>query len=146
MNNLFIVIIAIILFDFIFDKVLDFLNLKSLSPALPKEAEGIYDEEKYRKSQEYYKVNHNFSMLTSTVSLVALLLMLFFNGFAYVDSFVRSYTDNTILMALMFFGILGLASDILGLPFSLYKTFVIEEKFGFNKTTLKTFILDKIKG
>lgn len=146
MNTIFIIIISIILFDFIFDKVLDFLNLKNLSPKLPEEAKGIYDEEKYRKSQEYYKVNHNFSMLTSTISLVGLLLMLFLNGFAYVDSFVRSYTDNHILMALMFFGILGFASDLLGLPFSLYKTFVIEEKFGFNKTTLKTFIFDKLKG
>lgn len=146
MDKVFVIIVAIILFDFIFDKVLDFLNLKNLSPKLPEEAKGIYDEEKYRKSQEYYKVNHNFSMLTSTISLVGLLLMLFLNGFAYVDSFVRSYTDNTILMALMFFGILGFASDLLGLPFSLYKTFVIEEKFSFNKTTIKTFIFDKMKG
>lgn len=146
MNTLFIIIVSIILFDFLFDKVLDFLNLKNLSPKLPDEAKGIYDEEKYSKSQEYYKVNHNFSMLTSAISLIALLLMLFLNGFAYVDSFVRSYTDNPILTALMFFGILGFASDILGMPFSLYKTFVIEEKFGFNKTTVKTFIFDKLKG
>ncbi len=146
MNNLFLIIIAIILFDFIFDNVLDYLNLKNLSPKLPEEAKGIYDEEKYRKSQEYYKMNHNFSMLTSAISLAGLLLMLFLNGFAYMDSFVRSYTDNSILMALMFFGILGFASDILGLPFSLYKTFVIEEKFGFNKTTIKTFLFDKLKG
>jgi len=146
MNTLFIIIISIILFDFLFDKILDFLNLKNLSPNLPEEAKGIYDEEKYRKSQEYYKVNHNFSTLTSAISLVGLLLMLFLNGFAYVDSFVRSYTENPILMALMFFGILGFASDILGLPFSLYQTFFIEEKFGFNKTTMKTFIFDKLKG
>jgi len=146
MNTLFVIIISIIIFDFLFDKILDFLNLKNLSSKLPDEAKGIYDEEKYRKSQEYYKVNHNFSTLTSIISLIALMLMLFFNGFAYVDSFARNYTDNSILMALMFFGILGFASDLLGLPFSLYKTFVIEEKFGFNKTTLKTFIFDKLKG
>ena len=146
MNTVFIIIITIILLEFIFDKSLDFLNLKNLSPKLPKEAEGIYDEEKYRKSQEYYKVNHNFSMLTSAISLIALLLFLFFNGFAYADSFVRQYAGNPIFMALFFFAILGFASDVLSLPFSLYKTFVIEEKFGFNKTTLQTFILDKIKG
>src|SRR6185503_19098939 len=137
MNMIFIIILSIVLFDFFFDKILDFLNLKNLSPHLPKEAEGIYDEEKYRKSQEYYKVNHNFSMLTNTLSLIGLLLMLFFNGFAFIDTLVRTYTENPILMALIFFAILGLASDILSLPFSLYKTFVIEEKFGFNKTTLK---------
>jgi len=146
MNTLFIVIVAIVVFNFLFDKFLDYLNLKNLSPVLPKEAEGIYDAEKYRKSQEYYKVNHNFSTLTGSISFTAMLLMLFFNGFAYVDSFVRDHTDNPILMALMFFGLIGFASDILGTPFSLYKTFVIEEKFGFNKTTLKTFIFDKLKG
>lgn len=146
MNTLFIVIISIILLDFIFDKVLDYLNLRNLSPVLPKEAEGIYDAEKYKKSQEYYKVNDKFSTITSIFSLLALLGMLFFHGFAFVDSFVRQYTDNSILMALLFFGIIGFASDILGLPFSIYRTFVIEEKFGFNKTTSKTFILDKLKG
>jgi STE24 endopeptidase len=146
MNTLFIIIVAIILIEFIFDKVLDFLNLKNLSPELPAEAKDIYDEEKYRKSQEYYKVNHNFSMLTSAISLIAMLAMLLFHGFAYVDSFVRQYTDNPILISLLFFGILGFASDLLSTPFSIYKTFVIEEKFGFNKTTPKTFILDKLKG
>lgn len=146
MNTLFIIIVSIIIVEFIFDKILDILNLRNLSPKLPEEAKGIYDEEKYRKSQEYYKVNHNFSMLTSTISLIGLLLMLFLNGFSYVDSLVRSYTENPIIMALLFFGILGIASDILSLPFSIYKTFVIEEKFGFNKTTVKTFIMDKLKG
>ena len=146
MNILFAIIIAIILFDFIFEKILDFLNLKNLSPEIPKEAEGIYDAEKYKKSQEYYRVNHNFSMLTSAVSLVLILVMLYLNGFAYVDLLVRNYTGNPILMALLFFGILGFASDIIRIPFSIYETFVIEEKFEFNKTTIKTFILDKIKG
>jgi STE24 endopeptidase len=146
MNTLFIIILSIILIDFFFDKILDFLNLKNLSPELPKEAEGIYDKEKYKKSQEYYKVNHRFSTLTSVVTLIALLLMLFFRGFSFVDSLVRSYTDNSILMAMAFFGILGFASDLLGMPFSLYQTFVIEEKFGFNKTTVKTWMGDKLKG
>ena len=146
MNTLFIIIVSIILLEFFFDKSLDFLNLKNLSPKLPEEAEGIYDEEKYRKSQEYYKVNHNFSMLTSAFSLLLLLGMLFLNGFAFMDSFVRQYSENPIIVALLFFGILGFASDLIGIPFSLYKTFVIEEKFGFNKTTIKTYILDKLKG
>lgn len=146
MNTLFIIIVSIILIDFFFDKILDFLNLKALSPELPKEAEGIYDAEKYKKSQEYYKVNHTFSTFTSVISLVAMLAMLYFHGFAWVDSFVRQYTQQSVWMALFFFGILGFASDLLGIPFSIYKTFVIEEKFGFNKTTPQTFILDKMKG
>ncbi len=146
MNILFVIIVAIIIVEFAFDKILDFLNLKNLSPDISKEAEGIYDADKYTKSQEYYKVNHNFSILTSSITLVVMLAMLLLNGFALVDAYARTYTDNPILIALLFFGLLGLASDIFGMPFSLYKTFVIEEKFGFNKTTLKTFVLDKIKG
>ncbi|HEY4798063.1 MAG TPA: M48 family metallopeptidase [Bacteroidia bacterium] len=146
MNILFIIIVSIIILEFLFDKTLDFLNLKNLSPELPEEAKEIYDKEKYRKSQEYYKTNHNFSMLTSSVTFIAMLAMLFFNGFAWVDLFVRSYTENPILMALLFFGLIGFASDLLGTPFSLYRTFVIEEKFEFNKTTIATFIFDKIKG
>lgn len=139
-------IVSIILVEFLFDKILDFLNLKNLSPELPEEAKDIYDKEKYRKSQEYYRANHNFSMVTSIFSLIAILLMLFLNGFSFVDSFVRKYTENPIMMSLLFFGILGFASDILSTPFTLYKIFVIEEKFGFNKTTVKTFLLDKLKG
>lgn len=146
MNTLLIIIIAIIVIEFVFDKVLDFLNLKNLSPELPKEAEGIYDAERYKKSQQYYKANHNFSMITSSISFIALLLMLFFHGFAYVDSFVREYTLHPVLLPLLFFALLGLASDILSTPFSLYKTFVIEEKFGFNKTSIGTYIMDKVKG
>lgn len=146
MNELLVLVLAIILAEFIFDKILDFLNLKNLSPELPKEAEGIYDADKYRKSQEYYKTNHNFSMLTSTVSLLVMVAMLIFHGFAVVDEFVRQFTDNPILLALLFFGILGIASDLFFTPFAMYKTFVIEEKFGFNKTSLKTFVFDKLKG
>ena len=106
MNTLFLIIVAILLVDFAFGKILDFLNLKNLSPEIPKGAEGIYNPEKYKKSQEYYKVNHNFSMLTSSITLIAMLLMLFLNGFAFIDSFVRQYTQNPILMALLFFGVI----------------------------------------
>ena len=146
MNGLFLIIVCIVVFDFVVDRVLDYLNLKNFSPELPKEAEGIYDAEKYRKSMEYYKVNDRFSMITSTFSLMLLLAMLFLHGFAWIDQFVRSFTNEPVWMALLFFGIIGFASDILSMPFALYKIFVIEEKFGFNKMTLKTFFLDKIKG
>jgi len=146
MNILFLVIVLIIIVDFLSNWILDYLNLKNLSEKLPEEAKGIYDEKKYKESQRYYKTNNNFSMISSTFSLCLLLLMLFFNGFAYVDALVRNYTSSPILMTLFFFGILALFSDLLAIPFALYRTFVIEEKFGFNKTTLKTFCLDKIKG
>ncbi len=146
MSVLFIVIVGVILFDFVVDKILDYLNLKSWSLQLPKEAEGIYDAEKYRKSMEYYKVNDRFSTITSAFSLILLLGMLFFNGFAWIDNYVRAITSNPVWMALLFFGIIGISSDLLSTPFALYKIFVIEEKFGFNKMKVKTFLFDKLKG
>ena len=142
----FIIIVVILIADYLFERYLDYLNGTYLSYDLPKELEGIYDAEKYRKQQEYFRANKKFSTITATVSIAAVLSMLFFNGFALADNFVRTYTTNPILMSLLFFGIIGLAADILFTPFSVYDTFVIEEKFGFNKTTVKTFILDKLKG
>ncbi|MCB2220355.1 MAG: M48 family metallopeptidase [Bacteroidetes bacterium] len=145
-HTIFYIIVAIIVFDYVLERLLDYLNATRRSTELPKELEGIYDVEKYRKSQEYDKVKSRFSLLTSTLSLAAMLLLLFLGGFAWLDDFVRGYTTNPILMALMFFGILGFAADILSTPLSIYSTFDIEEKFGFNKTTPRTFVLDKLKG
>ncbi len=142
----FIIIISILVFDYILERILNYLNITYLSNVLPKELEGIYDPEKYRKSQDYLKANNRFGFITSTASFIAILFMLFFDGFAFVDNFARQYSENPILLALMFFGIIGIVADILTTPFSVYDTFVIEQKFGFNRTTVNTFILDKIKG
>ncbi len=145
-QTIFYIIIAIILFEYILERVLDYLNSTYWSNEIPAELEGIYDAEKYKKSQDYEKVTTRFSIFSSTLSLVVLLVLLYTGGFAWLDNFVRQYTDNPIWMAIMFFGIFGLAADLLSTPLSIYSTFVIEEKFGFNKTTAKTFILDKLKG
>lgn len=145
-TTLFYVIIVIIVFDYLLERWLNFLNSKQRSHQLPKELEGIYDEEKYKKSIDYDKVSSKFGFVTSTLNFVLILLMLFLGGFALVDNIAAHFTTNPIFKAIIFFGILGLASDIIHTPFSIYDTFVIEEKFGFNKTTIKTFVLDKIKG
>ena len=145
-ENLFYLIIGILTFNYLLSRTLSYLNDKSFKSELPDELMGIYDEEKYRKSQEYERVRGRFSFITSTFSFVVMLAMLLLGGFAWVNGLVLSYTDNMILQVLLFFAILTVASDIIGLPFSLYSTFVIEERFGFNRTTIKTFILDKIKG
>jgi len=145
-QTIFYIIVGIIIFDYILERILDYLNSTYWSNKLPKELEGIYDAEKYKKSQEYEKTKQRFSLVTDSFNLILMMLMLFLGGFAFVDDLVRQYTQNPILMALLFFGILGFAADILTTPFSVYSTFVIEEKFGFNKTTPKTFILDKLKG
>jgi len=145
-HTLFLLMIIIIVFDFVFERTLDYLNTTRWSPDLPVELDGIYNPDEYKKSQQYLKVNHKFGMLTSAISFVAVLAMLVFQGFAWMDQIVRSITDNPILMTILFFGILGFAADILSLPFTIYDTFVIEARFGFNKTTPKTFVLDKLKG
>jgi STE24 endopeptidase len=139
-------IVAIIVFDFVFERIIDYLNTTRWSDMLPEKLKGIYDEEAYQKSQAYKKVNYRFEILTSSFSFLLILLMLFFNGFALVDGWVAGLTMNVILSALLFFAIIGFASDMLSTPFSVYDTFVIEERFGFNKTTPATFILDKMKG
>lgn len=144
-QTLFYIIVLIIIVDFIIDKVLDALNAKHFDDPIPKELKDVYDKEEYEKSQRYKKERYKFGMITSTFSVVLMLAFLFFDGFAYVDSIARSITENSILIVLIFFGIIMFASDLLTLPFSWYSTFVIEEKYGFNKTTKATFILDKLK-
>lgn len=145
-NTVFFILIAILLFDYILDRYLNHLNSRNRSKPLPDELRGIYDEEKLKKARDYEQTNSRFENVTSTFNTLLILLMFFLGGFAWVDSLAGSLTDNLIFKGLLFFGILGLASDILTTPFSVYHTFVIEQKYGFNKTTPKTFILDKIKG
>jgi STE24 endopeptidase len=143
---IFYFIIGILIFDYLLEQFLDYLNSTKRSSALPLVLKGIYNEKKYQESHNYDKVNHKFSIITSSFSLILILVFLYISGFAFIDDFARSYTSNSIYIALIFFGIIMFASDILNIPFNIYDTFVIEEKFGFNKTTVKTFILDKIKG
>lgn len=143
---IFYLIIGIIVFDFLFERLLDYLNTTRWSDTIPEKLKGIFSSEEYVKSQSYKKVNYRFEALTSSFSFLLILLMLIFKGFALVSNWSLDISENIIISSLIFFGIIGLASDILNTPFSVYDTFVIEEKFGFNKTTPKTFILDKLKG
>jgi len=145
-QTLFYIIIAIIIIDFIIDKILETLNAKHFDDPVPQELSDVYDKEEYEKSQRYKKERYRFGILTSTFSVLLTLGFIIFDGFAWVDDIARKFTDNAILVALIFFGIIMIGSDILTTPFSWYSTFVIEEKYGFNKTTKKTFFLDKIKG
>ncbi len=143
---LFYIIISIIIISFLIDTYIDSLNAKHFDDELPKEVADVYEQEEYKKSQEYKKTNFKFSGLTSLFSIVLTLGFFFLDGFKYVDDLARNLSDNSIVISLLFFGIIMLGSDILMTPFSYYKTFVIEEKFGFNKTTKKLFWVDKIKG
>lgn len=139
------ILVTIISISFVFDRLLDFLNLSRLDPRLPSEARDIYDEEKYRKSQEYYRTNHRFTQFTSAFSFLVFLFLLFTGGFGALDSWIRTFIVGEIWISLVFFGFLGIASGLLSLPFEIYKTFVIEEKFGFNKSSVRLFVMDKLK-
>ncbi len=145
-NTIFWVIIGVLLFGYLLEQWLDRLNLKFTVPELPDELKGIYDEEEYRKSQSYKRDNTRFSFISSTLSLLLMGVIFFLGGFGWLDSWLSGIISNYILFVLAFFGILALAGDILSTPFDLYSTFVIEERYGFNRTTKKTYILDKLKG
>ena len=142
----FYIIIGMILFEYTLSLLVDILNVKSLNPNLPDEFKDVYDQDKYKKSQNYTKSNTKFSFLTSSFSLLVSLYFIFGGLYNSIDSYVRSHGFSEIVTGLLFFALLFVINDLLNIPFSLYKTFVIEEKYGFNKTTLKTFCSDKFKG
>jgi len=112
---------------------------------MPSDFLGFLDKEKYLFQQEYQRANYKTGRWSSGFNFLIILLMLLFFGFAYVNELVMTVTGNHVLQALLFFGIILLAAVILNLPFSIYDTFVTEEKFGMNKTTPKTFVLDLFK-
>ncbi len=145
-QNLFYLFIAIIVLEFIWDTFLNYLNAKHYKDPIPKLLKGIFDQNEYLKSQEYKKTNYRFSIWSSLFSFVLMLLFFFLDGFAWLDNFVRQFSDNSIVISLLFIGILLLVNDLISTPFSYYHTFVIEENFGFNKSTKLTFWLDKLKG
>lgn len=143
---LFIIIIVILIADFALERYLAFLNIKESGKELPPLLRDIYDSEKYAKQQDYFRTNSRFGMLTSSFSFIVILSMFAFGGFAWVNNLVVHYVQNAIWTPIIFFGILFFANDIISIPFDWYDTFVIEQKFGFNKVTPKLFILDKLKG
>ena len=142
---IFYLLISIILFNFIKDYFLDYLNSKFFDKKIPENLRDIYDKEKYQKSQDYKKTLYKFGKISKAYSLTILLLFFFLDGFLLVDNFARSLFESELLISLSFFGIIFFGSDILNLPFSLYSIFIIEEKFGFNKTTFRIYFFDKIK-
>ena len=146
MNIYLLIILSALIGEFLLRTLVRVLNLKALDPGLPNEFQGYYDEEKYAQSQEYTRVNTRFAFFTTSFDLIVILVFILFGGFNFVDQIIRGFGLSTLPSGLAFFGILFFASDLISTPFSLYQNFVIEEDFGFNKMTLKTFILDKLKG
>src|SRR5690554_2775359 len=146
MNIYAIIILAAILADFILDIISNYLNLKALSGKLPTEFEGVYDEEAYAKSQQYTRVQTKFGFVTGAFNLLLLLGFWFSGGFNWLDHLVRAWGFGVLVSGWLFIAVLLLARSLINTPFSIYSPFVIEERFGFNKTTPATFAADIIKG
>jgi STE24 endopeptidase len=124
------IILGISLISYLFDQTLDYLNLKALKPEVPAEIQDFYDTEKYYKSIAYQKEQSRFSFISSAFSFILSFGMLLFGGFGFIDSWLRPFIENQIILALVFFGVIMIVSDIISIPFQWYSTFVIEEKYG----------------
>tara|TARA_X000000950_G_scaffold69607_1_gene86239 strand:- start:713 stop:1945 length:1233 start_codon:yes stop_codon:yes gene_type:complete len=145
-ENWLYLIIGLVIFNYLFSTVLDFINGKNWRTEIPPVMKDFYPEDKYLKAKNYSKEKGKVSLISSTLSTLITLLFLVFGGYGWLDNFISLYYDIPFLKSGIFFLVLFILSDFISIPFSCYNTFVIEEKYGFNKTTVKTFVLDKIKG
>jgi STE24 endopeptidase len=146
MNTYAVIILVGIVLTTALDVIADVLNLRALKPEVPEDFQDVYAEDEYARSQHYTHVKTQFGFISSGFDLALFLAFWFFGGFPWLFEVVQQFDLNPVLSGIAFIGILSIAKGMLGLPFSIYSTFVIEERFGFNKTTVKTFILDLLKG
>ncbi|MEL7339004.1 MAG: M48 family metallopeptidase [Bacteroidota bacterium] len=144
-ETLLFLILAIYVANYALERVLSWLNLRNHKADLPDKLKDIYDAEEYAKSYRYHQTNYRFGLLRGGISFLVTLALLYFGAFGWLDEALRTYTSHPILLPLLFFGVLFLVGEITSIPFGWYHTFVIEERFGFNKTTPKTFWQDKLK-
>ena len=145
MNNYLVIILAIIVGNYLLDIVVETLNVRHAKTDLPEEYKGHYDPEEYKKAQNYLKENTRFEIITGTITTPITVAFILIGGFNFVDQIARGFQFGPIPTGLVFTGILMLASQIISIPFSAYSTFVIENNYGFNQTTVRTFILDILK-
>ena len=147
MENLYyyIIIFAIII-EYLLSSIGSILDIKNITPTIPSDFKKAYDQEKYILSQDYLKARTRFGLFSSSFNLILIMIVIHSDIFGFLDQFVRGQSDSYILQGLLFIGVIYFFQDIVSLPFSIYHTFVIEERFGFNKTTPHLFIIDKIKG
>jgi len=146
MNAIGFLILATLVLAAALDFLADALNLRRMREALPAAFAGWYDPERYRQSQAYLRVNTRFGWLVALVDLAVLLIFWLGGGFRWLDEWVRTLALAPLLSGLIFIGILAAAKSLISQPFSMYVTFVIEARFGFNQTTWRTFLFDRIKG
>lgn len=145
-NWIFWIVVVLMLGDFALERILSILNMRHSTQPIPDILSGIYDEEKYTRQQSYFRTNVRLGMVSSICSFLLTFGLFVFKGFAWIDGLARMCTSNELLVSLLFFLFFGILSALVGLPFQIYDTFVVEERFGFNKVTPKLFILDRLKG
>lgn len=145
-NIVFVVIVVFLCVDFVVERGFEWLNMRAMSSVLPGNLQGIYDEQEYGRFQNYKRANNRLELLGSSVSFVVMLVFLCFGGFGWWNGLVVSLVENPIGQTLVFLLGLSLISGIIGLPFDWYSTFCIEEKYGFNQTTVKVYLMDMLKG
>ncbi|MEA2011789.1 MAG: M48 family metallopeptidase [Verrucomicrobiota bacterium] len=145
MNIYLIIILSLITFSFILNILVEYLNLKNVNSNLPEEFLNYYDKDRYTKSQHYLKDTTLFGFFSTTFTTLITVCFILFGGFNYIDNFSRSMVSGSIVRGLFFFAILAILNTLISIPFSYYSTFVIEEKYGFNKTTPVTFLVDTLK-
>jgi len=144
--TIYYLLLGIITFDFVLERILHLLNRRHAHKPIPKELAGIYDEERYAKSQAYLAEVSRFGTFTASLGFVLIFAAISQGWFGWLDAMVRPFAPISLITPLLFFAVLYIVSDVFGIPFSLYRQFVIEEKYGFNKMTMRTFWMDKLKG
>jgi STE24 endopeptidase len=140
------IIIGILVINYLWEQLLDYINVTHQRDYPPKEVQDICDQATYRKSQAYHRARTRFGFISSTAGFLVIMALLFTGAFGQLDHWLSQFLSHRILLALAFFGILYLSADLLSIPLQWYSTFVLEERFGFNKTTTATFWTDKLKG
>ena len=144
-ENWLLIIICLVLFNYFFSTILEYINDKNWKTDIPKNMNAFYAKEKYEKARKYSIEKGKISFISSTFSLILVLLLLWFEGYGFIDSFISTKYDGLFIQSGLFFLALMILNDLIKLPFEYYFTFIIEEKYGFNKTTIRTFFIDKIK-
>ena len=150
----FFIIISLVIFNYLFTNLLDYMNHRNWKDEIPNELKDFYDKEKYKKAKNYALSKNKISLFSSSLSFLLVISLIVFNGYGIIDQFVSSslskyfeslQISSNFIQSVVFFLILYILNSIISIPFSYYNTFVIEEKFGFNKTTKLTFFIDIIK-
>ncbi|MFW5971718.1 MAG: M48 family metallopeptidase [Desulfovermiculus sp.] len=146
MHFILILVLIFLIGTHLVQSLADLLNLKSLKSSLPREFADVFDPQTYLTAQNYTQAKTKLDLTSSSFGLIILVIFIVSGGLPWLDAWVRSLGLHPVFSGLIFLGLLGLAADLLFLPFQLYSTFVLEEKFGFNRMSLATFIQDKLKG